>query len=149
MVIGALAITLTSFKLIVVQDYWFSQKDVRVTASEWLPANIPAGAKVVVEQYGPYLSSRMHRVEYVASAAQKDIQACRAEGVDYLVVNELEYRLTQAEAASPTGDPAAKGYLARYRTMFDELPLVQEFIGPAMVYPGYWVRVYRIDTGGN
>ncbi len=145
MIMGALAITLTSFKLTIVQDYWLSQKDVRVTASEWLPANIPAEAKVVIEQFGPYLSPRTRQVKYLGLVVQNDLETYRAEGVDYLVVNELEYRLVQHEAASPTGDPAAKGYLARYQTVFDRLPLVQEFIGPAMVYPGYWVRVYGMD----
>jgi hypothetical protein len=142
--LGALGITLTSFKLIATQDYWFSQKDVRVTASEWLQANIPDGAKVAIERYGPYLPSKTRQVLYVVSAAQKDVETYRTEGVGYLVINASEYQLVQAEATHPQGDPAAKEYLARYQTIAD-LPLVQEFVGPAALYPGTWVRVYRID----
>lgn len=146
MAVGALAITITSFKLIIIQDYWLSQKDVRVVASEWLQVSIPRGMKVVIERYGPYLSERSGQVEYVASAAQKGIEAYRAEGVDYLVINESQYRLTQSEAANPKGDPAAKEYMARYQAMSEELPLVQEFTGPTIVYPRRWVRVYGLDS---
>ena len=142
--IGALGITLTSFRLIATQDYWLSQKDVRVTASEWLQANIPDGAKVMIEQYGPYLPPETRQVVYVTSAAEEDLGTYRAEGVGYLVVNQSQYRLTQAEAANLQGDPAVKEYLARYQTIAG-LPLVQEFVGPVMRYPGSWIRVYRID----
>lgn len=138
-----LVIIFPSIKKAITDNYWFTQKDVRVVASEWLNANIPTEAKVVIEKYGPYLPATTHNVEYVKFAVQKDLRTYQANGVQYLVGNELSFLLIQSEAVNPAGDPIATEYLARYGVMF-ELPLVQEFTGPAMLYPDQRIRVYRV-----
>ena len=78
-------------------------------AYAWMQANVPAGARIIVEGYGVVPPRSRFRVDHVRNALGLDRQALRQEGPVYLV-------LSAAALDAPQEDPAA---YRRYRELID------------------------------
>ncbi len=92
---GALAIGLLvcmPFVAIAQTDYLLAQKDVRALASEWVAKNLPAGAGIVVESYGPYVPPDSHGVRYLRSATDYELEIYRKYGANYVAVSSGWYQ---------------------------------------------------------
>ena len=142
---GIVILAIPSLRAVINRDFSASQTDLRNEASEWLYSNLPQGSSVVIDKYGPYLSSEHHQVAYVASIFEKDLQAYRDASVDYLVVNQMNYMLILNAAPDPRTSETRQLQLSRASQIVTELPLEKEFTGPAVFANGMRVHVYRLE----
>ena len=70
----------------------FGKPDTRQRAANWIADNIPPGAKIVREEYGPRPDPTRYQVEYIWSVAFRDPSWYRRNGIDAVVVSSLVYR---------------------------------------------------------
>lgn len=93
----------------------------RKTAREWLTATLPAGAKVALESYGPFLEPSRFDVRGFDQLTEHEPAWYAANGFQYLVFGKVMYGRFFA-------DPVRYGAeVARYRAFFEHLPLVRRF----------------------
>ena len=90
LIVGLLVIA--PFVSVVRTDYILAQKDVRTLAAEWIVKNVPEGAAIVVEQYGPYVPREKYRVEYLGSVGQYGIEVYQKYGAGYIVASSRWYQ---------------------------------------------------------
>ncbi len=117
-------------------DYRLTQKDVRTLATEWIQQNIPMGAKLLVERYGPYLPEEFYEVEY-RSSITPDAGAGRWQNFDYLVFSEGWYGRFYADPSKYAEQ------VSQYDALFREFTLVKEIAGPSLGYPDSAIVVYH------
>jgi 4-amino-4-deoxy-L-arabinose transferase-like glycosyltransferase len=105
----------------------------------WFMTNVPAGSRVVIENFDLRLPGDRYRVTHEVSLARKSIEDYRRDGVDYLVFTSRSY-------AEFLEDPSRNPQLAEaYRTLFRQAPEVARFdatggrIGPQL-------RVLALET---
>lgn len=120
----------------VLTDRFFMQPDTRQLAAEWVVAQVPAGAKVRLEQGGPILPPG----RYQSGNEQRPIGAhppewYKEQGFTYLVANSDQY-----EELSRTDPVAAENY----RLVFQQFTLVKEFKESSKEYPGPTVRIFKV-----
>jgi 4-amino-4-deoxy-L-arabinose transferase-like glycosyltransferase len=95
--------------------------EARKTAREWIAANLPAGAKVALESYGPFIDPSRFEVRGFGQLTEHEPDWYATNGFQYLVFGKVMYGRFFA-------DPKRYGTeIARYRAFFDELPLVKRF----------------------
>lgn len=139
-------------------DRGLSGADTRVEAKAWIEANIPAGSRIAVENYGPPLVTeeaarrfreagqpvvayRVRKLELPAPATPdpaRDLSVLRAEGVEYVVVSSRVYERVRAAAEEY---PAI---VAFYDALESETGLVEEF-RPGAGETGPVLKLYRIS----
>ncbi|RMF25039.1 MAG: hypothetical protein D6760_01925 [Deltaproteobacteria bacterium] len=114
----------------------FGNRDTRERAQRWIEANLPAGARIVREEYGPRPDPTRYRVEYLWSAAFREPRWYQRNGVDAVVVSSLVYRrfLRDPEKRYPQ-------IVERYRRIFKWPRLVRIAPGPQELGPV--VSVFR------
>jgi hypothetical protein len=125
-----------------VTNYVRSQDDVRIVAGHWLQENLPVGSTVVIDDFGPYVSSANHNVIYTSSIATQDLQEYQAQGVDYLVGNERNLLLWLNERHHPDPEERQKveQQLIRVNIILTQLTVEKEFIGA----DGVRIRLYKV-----
>jgi len=103
-----------------------ARQDARDTSREWIRRNLPRGAHIALESYGPFISGHRFQVEQID--AGRGFSALwvhrpgwyRDQGFDYLVVSSgMSGRYLAGRGPSRAA--------SRYRALFEEYPLVQEF----------------------
>jgi len=95
--------------------------EARKTAREWITANLPAGAKVALESYGPFIEPSRFEVRGFGQLTEHEPDWYTTNGFQYLVFGKVMYGRFFA-------DPERYGAeVARYRAFFEHLPLVRRF----------------------
>jgi len=120
-----------------VYDYQVSAPDTRTVAAAWMETNLPAGATICQEQYGPPLDgSQRFRVTTVWGLYERSLQSYRQD-CDYVVASSKLYaRYTNNAVAYPQK-------AAFYAELFSQLPLVREFRGHESTVHDPVIRIYR------
>ncbi|MBN1401656.1 MAG: glycosyltransferase family 39 protein [Anaerolineae bacterium] len=131
---GLLVIGLPVVRVIQV-DASFMQADVRTLAYDWINANLPNGARIAVESYGPPLEGE--EIIRVPRLSQYTPAWFQAAGVDYLVASHW-WTILSTPGLYPEEAEA-------YRHLF-EFPLVQRIEGPLqyMVEPAKEFLIYQV-----
>lgn len=136
------------YKILVVKvlNYYGGQPDVRNAASEWMQANLPAGSRVVIDSWGPYMDAAYHDVIYVYYVGDKDLQAYRDENVNYIVINSINLSRIISASSDPRAAETIKVRASRIQQLMQELPLERKFTGPALYNPPIVdVLIYKLQ----
>ena len=116
--------------------------DVRVVASEWITAHIPAGTRIADESYGVTLDPHRYTIDYQGTGLYEHPLAWYPEhGYTYVVASSIFFNRYFA-----SGDPypAARAY---YETMITNWgTVVREFVGVNVVAGAYGSRIYVIQV---
>ncbi len=104
------------------------------TARIWIDANLPAGARIGVESYSPWIDPQKFSVQGFYKLNDHPPEWYVAEGYDYLVFSQRMFRRFYAD---PVNTAAA---LAQYEALFRAFE-------PVMVFTdgGYEVRVHAVN----
>jgi len=115
---------------------YYTQPDSRNQAGVWIVQNIPAGKKIRLERYTPYLSSsRYPGADEQRPIGARPLEWYQAQNYDYLVASSYEYKeliATDLQAA------------ANYRSVFEKSQLIAQFPGDSPDHPGPTIKIYRI-----
>ncbi len=143
-------------------DATLSGTDTREVARAWIQENVPAGALIAVENYGPPLvrdedldnyreagldpvAYRLVRLKLPAPGVPeraRDLDRLRERGVEYVVVSS---RVSERVRAAPEVYPTI---VAFYRRLDAETELVKEF-RPGSGERGPILSLYRISDPGR
>ena len=143
-------------------DRTLSGADTREVAREWIQDNVPPGALIAVENYGPPLvredvvdhyraagldpvAYRLIRLQLPAPGVperSRDLDRLRERGVEYVVVSS---RVRDRVLAAPEVYPAIVDF---YRRLDAETELVKEF-RPGPGERGPVLSLYRISDAGR
>jgi len=107
--------------------------DGRDTAREWINLNLPAGSRIGVESYSPWIDPSKFSVQGFYRLDGQPAEWYAAEGYDYLVFSETMFRRFYADPVKFAID------IARYEALFSAFEEVKVFTDG-----GYEVRVYRV-----
>ena len=143
-------------------DRTLSGADTREVAREWIQDNVPPGARIAVENYGPPLvrqdvlhhyraagldpvAYRLLRLKLPAPGAperSRDLDRLRERGIEYVVVSS---RIRERVLAAPEVYPTIVDF---YRRLDAETVLVKEF-RPGPGERGPVLSLYRISDPGR
>lgn len=112
------------------------QPDSLDTAREWIEHNLPAGSRIGIESYSPWIDPQKFVVQGFYKLNDHPAEWYVTEGYDYLVFSETMFRRFYAD---PVQFASA---IARYETFFSTFEEVQVFTDG-----GYEVRIYRLPDG--
>ncbi len=99
--------------------------DVRQTATEWIAGNVPAGASIAVESYGPTLDPQQFHITYLRFGLNTEpLNWYAQQGIQYAVASEGSYARYFAPGAGPSAAHDA------YQAMFTRWTVVRTFVGP-------------------
>lgn len=120
----------------ILTDRYYSQPDTRAQAANWIIAQIPAGAKLRMEQGTPFLPpDRYRNANEQRPIGTYEPAWYQQQGFDYLVASSIQY-----EELSQNNPEAA----ANYQRVFQQFSLVQEFKGNSGEYPGPTIKIYKV-----
>ncbi|MCP4421016.1 MAG: glycosyltransferase family 39 protein [Chloroflexi bacterium] len=95
--------------------------DGRETSRVWIEKNVPAGAKLAIDSYSPYLEPDKYVLQHFNPMLDKSVDWYRDNGFDYLIFSEGSYGRFY-------NDPDRYGrVITEYETMFDSLNEVKIF----------------------
>ncbi len=95
--------------------------DAREASRTWIEANIPAGSRIALESYSPYLPRDRYRLEYLQLAADHPAAWYVSSGIQYLVLSEGMYGRYLRD---PERYPERA---AEYAALFARFPEVRRF----------------------
>jgi 4-amino-4-deoxy-L-arabinose transferase-like glycosyltransferase len=107
--------------------------DSRETARVWIADHLPAGTKVTLESYAPYVDPQQFTVQWINSLKDKPLTDYQADGSDYLIFSQGSYGrfFKDPERYAPE--------IAAYEALWSQMKLVQIFEDG-----GYEVRIYAV-----
>ncbi|MCJ7667549.1 MAG: glycosyltransferase family 39 protein [Anaerolineae bacterium] len=139
---------------VTIEDYALTLHDTRTTAYEWVEANIPKGARLLVGDYGPPRLEANYEVFHLSAFGLVnepndlgyDIEEVRERGIEYVIISSLVY---ERHLNSPDYYP---GEVAFYSALEQEVTLIYE-ISPQEIdwvivkhpSPGPTIKIYRIE----
>ncbi len=98
--------------------------DNRELARRWIDGNLPAGSRVAIESYAPFVDPARYRVQSFGRLIEHDAAWYRAQGFDAMVFSQGMYGCFLADPARYPAEDAA------YRAMFGSLPGTRLFADP-------------------
>jgi hypothetical protein len=110
-----------------------TQPDSRTTARVWVDNNLPAGAKVAIESYSPFIDDSKYRVSSFVRMIDHDPEWYIAEGFDYLIFAEGMYGRFFREPEQYACEKS------RYEHLWESFQLVRIFTDG-----DYEVRIYKV-----
>ena len=122
----------TPFQVALARDSRLNIADGREQARQWLESNLPAGTRVAVEGYAPYLDTRRFVVYGVETIPNHPLEWYMRNGFEYLVFTQEMYGRFFAEP------DRLKESVAKYNAFFTRLQEVKLFDDN-----GFVVRVYK------
>ena len=111
--------------------------DSRRAARLWIEENIPAGSRIAIEPYAPFLDPGRYAIQAFERLTIHDPDWYASKGFQYVVASEGLYGRFFREP-----DRYAV-YMKEYERLFARLPLVREFPDH-----GYEIRVYAASADG-
>ena len=123
-------------------DNYRASVDVRVVASQWITAHIPAGTKIADEAYGATLAPHRYTVDFEDTGLYTHPLAWYPEhGYRYVVASTIFFN---RYFASGNPYPLARAY---YETMLTNWgTVVRVFVGVNVVAGAYGSRIYLIQV---
>ena len=109
--------------------------DGRDTARDWIDRNLPAGSRIGVESYAPWIDPAKFSPQGFYRLDGQPAEWYAAEGYDYLVFSQTMFRRFYADPAKFAAD------IARYEALFSAFEEVKVFTDG-----GYEVRGYRAPS---
>lgn len=108
-------------------------RESRILAEGWIAEHLPAGAKILIEAYTPYVDPERFDVRGVFSMSEEDAERHLREGVDYLVFSSGVYSrfVNQPRRYPKQAD--------RYSELFRSNERLKTFSGA-----GNEIRIYRV-----
>lgn len=91
------------------------------TARVWIQEHLPAGSRVAIEAYAPWVDPQRYRLEAVRSMTRHPLQWYVDQRIDYLVFSQEMYGRFYLD---PTRYPAE---VAQYDAMFARFTLLKQF----------------------
>jgi 4-amino-4-deoxy-L-arabinose transferase-like glycosyltransferase len=138
--IGVVALFLPAVKT-VAWDIAHSRPGTRQIAREWIEGNLPDGVSILKEGYTSQLDLERYRVQHLRFAAWLPPEMLYDGTWDYaLLARNAHLRFMDPEALNREHQ---REYAERYREMFNEFELVQEF-EPNMLRAGSHMLLYRV-----
>lgn len=102
-----------------------SELDVQATASTWINAHVPAGAKIVYESYSVTLDPQRFQLIYLRGGLYTEPLGWYSDqGIQYVVASQMFYYRFYTNG--PSDFPAERG---AYAAMFDHWSVVQTWVG--------------------
>ena len=102
-------------------------------AADWIEANVPAGARIMVESYAPYLDPGRYEITGIMTLSRRTPAWLAEEAYEYAVFSSGIY---QRYLEAPDFYAAEA---AQYEALFAELELLQEFDEAGTI-----IRVYQV-----
>lgn len=133
MILTAAGIIIPSFRM-VKNTIAITSPDGRETSRLWIDANLPAGARIGIEPYSPFIDTARFQVEPVGAMMVHDPQWYVDNGFNYLVCSQGMFARYFAD---PERYPSE---IAAYEAIFQRFPLIRSFSDG-----GYEVRVYHVQ----
>jgi len=150
-----------------------TRPDTRAMTAEWFMENVPSGTKIAAEvdfvefdrSYGGFPGQQIYFLEDIESIYDKDFEAYRTSGTDYLIADIRSQRrggffdpsvdntelLENTETVLDLSEPWNEGWDGPARYVFRVPPLQQEwmhvFLGDAVVFKGYDLPQHTIAPG--
>lgn len=107
--------------------------DSRETSRIWINNNLPAGAKIAIESYSPFVEPSMFSVQGFGRMIDHDAEWYIEQGFDYLVFSQGMYGRFYREPERYRNE------VSQYDKLFEKFYLVRVFTDG-----GYEVRVYKV-----
>jgi hypothetical protein len=120
-------------------DRLLSHKDVRTSALEWIDTHVPEQTMMVIEEYGPPVSTDTFTVMRVRHVIEHDLNWYLQQKYTLFVVSEGAHERFFREPEKYATQ------VNQYQDLFDRLTLVQQFEGPMVGREGYHIMVYQAD----
>jgi 4-amino-4-deoxy-L-arabinose transferase-like glycosyltransferase len=95
--------------------------DSRETSRVWIESNLPAGAKIAIEPYSPYIDPTLHQVLPVNSLINADLKQLKQLGVNYIICSQGMYGRYFNEPEKYAEQ------VNEYNRLFSTLPQVKTF----------------------
>jgi hypothetical protein len=108
----------------------------RETARVWIENNLPAGAKIAVESYSPFVDPSRFAVQGFLRIIDQTPQWYADQSFEYLVFSQSMFGRFYYEPTRYADE------VAQYDSFFDRFQLVRVFTDG-----GYEVRIYRVTDG--
>ncbi len=112
--------------------------DSRETARVWINNNLPAGARLAIESYSPFVDPSRFYVQRIYRMINYPPEWYVAQGFDYLVFSQGMYGRFYQEP------DRYRTETSQYDNLFRQFHLVKLFTDG-----GYEVRVYRVNSAGT
>jgi hypothetical protein len=107
--------------------------DSRETARIWINDNLPAGARIAIESYSPFVEPTRFSVQSFGAMLDHDPEWFIGQGFDYLVFSQGMYKRFYHE-------PERYGLeISQYDNLFKQFHLLRLFTDG-----GYEVRIYKV-----
>ncbi len=91
--------------------------DSRRTAADWITANLPAGSRVFIESYAPYLDPDRYQVTQKTTAIEEAPDWYVEQGIDYVIISQGMFGRYYDEPERYAGSVARyEQLIARYET---------------------------------
>ncbi len=142
--VGAATLLLIPYvRMVIRMDYGYWQRSVRYFATRWADRNIPPGSSVIRESKTLSLDGRRYRSARVRALWDRDVDALKKAGADYLVVAQRH----EARALEETGlfgpdHPYGKFYLS----LPSHYELIKHFDLGVIPYRGGGSKIWRLRT---
>ena len=107
--------------------------DSRETSREWIKKTIPAGTKIAIESYSPYIDPEKYQVVSFGEIIEKDPNWYQQNGIDYIVASEGMYGRFFLEPNKYENE------VQLYNNIFSAFTLAMLFNDG-----NYEIRIYRI-----
>lgn len=134
--VGLVAVSfLWSSRLTVINSAPYTTLDSRETARQWIAENLPAGSRIILEPYSPFVDPELYKVTAIPYATHQDLQWYRDNGFQYLIMSEGAFGRFYRE---PEKYPE---HLAAYGELLAELQTVKIFNDG-----NYEVRIYSFPN---
>ena len=136
--VGALVVVSLAWPLVrMVEDgVRLTTVDSRETGRIWIARNLPAGARIAIESYAPYVDPQYFSVQGFTSMIEHTPDWYRDNGFDYLVFGQGMFRRFFRE---PDRYP---NQVLRYEDLFRAFNMVK-----TLTDGGYEVRIYALTEG--
>jgi 4-amino-4-deoxy-L-arabinose transferase-like glycosyltransferase len=116
-------------------DIRLGQRDGRNTSQEWIEANLPAGSRIAIESYSPFLDPKRFVVQGVGSIADHTPEWYVQNGFEYLVFSEGMY-------GRFFDDPGRyQDWIDKYNSFFSRFAEVKRFDDN-----NYEIRIFRTNV---
>ncbi len=107
--------------------------DSRETARVWIEQNLPAGSKIAIEAFAPWVSPERYQVEGVRRTVEFPAEWYAAKGIRYIVFSEGMY-------GRYFRDPGRyRERVAQYEALWRRFPLVRRFQDG-----GFEIRIHEV-----
>jgi len=139
---------------VIIEDYSLTLPDTRTTAYEWVEANIPQGASVLVGDYGPPRLEANYELFHLSAFGlvnePKDLgynlEEVRERGINYAIISSFVY---ERHLNSPDYYPEEVAFysaLEREATLIYKIsPQEIDWVIVKHPSPGPTIKIYRIE----